>query len=68
MTHLCTECSNSRLTGSVVSCYGKRNMIKSLVDGRERPRFDCDFLRDNESYCGESASWFIPRSEPLRAA
>ena len=46
----------------MVSCYEKRNLKKSLADGRERPRFDCDYLRDNVEYCGASALWFIPRS------
>ena len=68
MTHLCTECWHSRLTGSMVSCYEKRNMKKSLADGRERPRFDCDYLRDNVEYCGAAAAWFVPRETTKGAA
>lgn len=58
---LCTQCANSRNVGSSVVCNDKRNLEKSLVDGRERAVHTCEWLREDVMHCAPEGKWFIPR-------
>lgn len=65
---LCIDCANSRMAGGHPSCHDKRNLVVSLVDGRERGRFECEYLRSQRELCGMDAAWFIPRDKRENAA
>lgn len=58
---LCTQCANSRKVGGGIACHDKRNLVISLVDGRERCRFECEYLRRLGGDCGDDGKWFVPR-------
>ena len=60
---LCTQCANSRKVGGGIACHDKRNLVQSLVDGREWCRYECEYLRsqDFSDGCGINGKWYVPR-------